>query len=243
MNTGFRYGRADRKRPDANQEKLLETEGPLVLGRESQYQAHTLHQESSMTLRYSECQHTSLPDSDPDGSAAADFERIARTYGDLLLHTAQILVEDAATAEDVVQTSLELAWRHLPALRERAALKAWLIKIVMNQAMSVRRHEVRSQSYLRNAIRVWTSEIAAAAAADANATLEQVWDLRAAICRLPSEQRAMIVLHYYLDMSVPEMTAMLSISPNTIKKRLRTALRRLRQAIGAPPAQQLVKRQ
>ncbi len=234
MNTGLLYGRADRNSLVENQEKRLGTEGPLVLGRESQYQAHWLNQESAIAVAYTECQGTSLPDSARDRSAAVDFERIARTYSDLLLHTARLFVEDSATAEDVVQTSLELAWRHLPTLRERAALKAWLLKIVMNQAMSVRRHEVRSQSYLRDAIRLWTSEIAAAAAADANATLEQLWDLRAAICRLPSEQRAMIVLHYYLDMSVPEMTAMLSISPNTIKKRLRTALRRLRQAIGAP---------
>ena len=165
----------------------------------------------------------------------ADFEQIARTYGDLLLRTARLLVDDEATAEDIVQTSLELAWRNLPTLRDRSSLKAWLVKIVMNQAMTYRRKQARSESYIRDAIRGWMAESAAMDAAEANGTMERIWDLRAAIRLLPLEQRAMIVLHYYLDMSVPEIAQMLNISPNTIKKRLRTALQRLRTILGAEP--------
>ena len=84
----------------------------------------------------------------------SEFEAIARDYGNLLLSTARLLVDDESTAEDVVQSSLELAWRNLASLRDRSAMKAWLVKIVMNQAMSVRRREVRSATYLRKYARM-----------------------------------------------------------------------------------------
>ena len=165
----------------------------------------------------------------------AEFETIARDYGNLLLSTARLLVDDESTAEDVVQSSLELAWRNLATLRDRSAMKAWLVKIVMNQAMSVRRREVRSATYVRNTARAYDAEIASSIAAEVTSTMERLLDLRAAIRLLPIEQRAVIVLHYYLDMSIPEIAAMLEISPNTIKKRLGAALRRLRELLGKDP--------
>jgi RNA polymerase sigma-70 factor, ECF subfamily len=164
-----------------------------------------------------------------------EFETIARDYGNLLLSTARLLVDDESTAEDVVQSSLELAWRNLGTLRDRSAMKAWLVKIVMNQAMSLRRREVRSAAYLRDSARTHDADVAHAIAAEANSTMERLLDLRAAIRVLPIEQRAVVVLHYYLDMSVAEIAAMLEISPNTIKKRLGAALRRLRELLGKDP--------
>jgi len=165
----------------------------------------------------------------------AVFEQITRDYGNLLLRTARLLVDDEQTAEDVVQASLELAWKNLPTLRERGAMKTWLVKIVMNQAMSARRRAVRSATYLRDSMHNYDAVIAAAEADEANASTERLLDLRLAIRALPIEQRAVIVLHYYLDMSVIEIAAMLEISPNTIKKRLGAALRRLRESLGREP--------
>lgn len=164
-----------------------------------------------------------------------EFEVIARMYGKLLLHTARLLVDDEATAEDVVQASLELAWRNLGTLRDRSALKAWLVKIVMNQALTVRRRAARSAEYLRYTARTFETTLANARAAEATSVVENLFDLRSAIRALPIEQRSVIVLHYYLDMSIAEIAAMLEISPNTIKKRLGTALRRLRESLGKEP--------
>jgi RNA polymerase sigma-70 factor (ECF subfamily) len=179
--------------------------------------------------------HIDPTTSDLSLDVVASFETIARTYGNLLLHTARLLVDDEETAEDVVQASLELAWRNLGTLRDRSALRAWLVKIVMNQALSVRRRAARSASYLRATARSFEIAYASAQAAEATAKVETLFDLRAAIRSLPIEQRSVIVLHYYLDMSVAEIAAMMEISPNTIKKRLGAALRRLRMLLGKNP--------
>lgn len=169
----------------------------------------------------------------PDiSSDLSDFERIVAQYGTLLLRTARFLVRDDATAEDVVQSSLELAWRNFATLRDRSALKAWLVKIVINQATSVRRREGVAASYVRQQEQAYVADFASAQAHEATSTQERLWDLRAAIEALPMEQRVVVVLHYYLDMTIAEIATMLETSPNTIKKRLGAALRRLRDILG-----------
>jgi len=50
---------------------------------------------------------------------------------------------------------------------------------------------------------------------------------RAALARLSPEQRAVIVLRYYLDLSEDEMARRLETAPGTIKSRLHAARRRL----------------
>jgi RNA polymerase sigma-70 factor (ECF subfamily) len=57
-------------------------------------------------------------------------------------------------------------------------------------------------------------------------------DLARALDQLKPEQRAAVVLHYYQDLSVEEAAKALGIPVDTMKSRLKTALRRLRQLTG-----------
>ncbi len=58
---------------------------------------------------------------------------------------------------------------------------------------------------------------------------EERLDLARALDRLSSELRAAIVLHYYHDLSVDQTAAALGVPVDTLKSRLKTALRQLRQ--------------
>ena len=58
-------------------------------------------------------------------------------------------------------------------------------------------------------------------------------DLSRALDHLSPEQRAAIVLHYYQDMSVEETARALKTPVDTMKSRLKAALRRLRELTGA----------
>jgi RNA polymerase sigma factor (sigma-70 family) len=64
---------------------------------------------------------------------------------------------------------------------------------------------------------------------------ESAWlegeDLRRAIGRLPFDQRAALLLHFHLDMSVADVGAALGISTSGVKKRINRALKRLRPAL------------
>jgi RNA polymerase sigma factor (sigma-70 family) len=58
-------------------------------------------------------------------------------------------------------------------------------------------------------------------------------DLARALDQLSPELRAAVVLHYYHDLSVEQTAAALGVPIDTLKSRLKTALRQLRQLTGA----------
>jgi RNA polymerase sigma-70 factor (ECF subfamily) len=51
--------------------------------------------------------------------------------------------------------------------------------------------------------------------------------------RLDADQRLVVVLHYYLDLPLPEVAAALGVPLGTAKSRLGRGLTVLRQALGA----------
>jgi RNA polymerase sigma-70 factor (ECF subfamily) len=61
-------------------------------------------------------------------------------------------------------------------------------------------------------------------------------DLRRALGRLPFDQRAAVVLHFHVDMSVADVGAALGISASGVKKRINRALKRLRPALAIEEA-------
>ena len=73
-------------------------------------------------------------------------------------------------------------------------------------------------------------------APDATDALSEVHDrdqLERAFRRLSVEHRAVVVLHYYLDLSIAEIADTLGVSEGTVKSRVHHAMRGLRAAIDA----------
>jgi RNA polymerase sigma-70 factor (ECF subfamily) len=61
-------------------------------------------------------------------------------------------------------------------------------------------------------------------------------DLAHALDKLTTEQRAAVALHYYQDLSVEETARALKVPVDTMKSRLKTTLRRLRELTGGEEA-------
>lgn len=159
------------------------------------------------------------------------FELITEQYGALLLRTAYLLVQDEETAKDIVQDSLLLAWKNLGNLREPTALRAWLLKIVMNQAMSLKRTWARKTALLKEHLFQRSIEESIMSSDFQRGKVEEELDLAAAINRLPLKQRAVLVLVYYHRMTMPEISKLLGVGENTLRKRLQAAIRKVRVAL------------
>jgi len=159
------------------------------------------------------------------------FNDIATQYGSLMLRTARMIVGDQDSAEDVVQDALIQVWHHLPELREAGALRSWLMRIVVNQCISFKRKLARSSAFIRQSLCEQEMDMMARLADDHKGRMERDWDLAEAIKNLPVKQRAVIVLHYYYGMTLPEMARSLNISENTLKKRIQAALATLRRTL------------
>lgn len=161
------------------------------------------------------------------------FDDIFDRYGNLMLRTAYSIVQDRDSAEDIVQNSFLLAWQHLPGLRETGALRPWLMRIVVNQCISLKRRIARSTTFLRQSFSEYEIEQASQIADHAEGRMERKWDLAQAISQLTPKQQMVIRFHYYQGMTLPEISQKFQISENTLKKRLQAALSHLRQSVRA----------
>jgi RNA polymerase sigma-70 factor, ECF subfamily len=159
------------------------------------------------------------------------FAKIVDEYSTLMLRTAIVIVGDRDIAEDIVQDSFIQAWNHLSDLRRAGALRSWLMRIVVNQSISFKRRLARSIAFTRQALLDQETDLIARAADDYKGCMERDWDLARAIESLPIKQRVVIVLHYYNNMTLSEISQSLNTSENTLKKRIQAALNNLRRIL------------
>ncbi len=159
------------------------------------------------------------------------YEEIVQLYTRLAFRTAYLITGSAADAEEAAQDGFVKAYRALGRFRDGAPFRPWLLQIVANEARNrtrtVRRHaalELRLAEGLR-AEDVSPSPAAAVEAAEERASL-----LRS-LNALALEDRRVVALRYFLDLSVAETATVLDLPEGTVKSRLSRALGRLRQRL------------
>lgn len=134
------------------------------------------------------------------------------------------MLQDRTEAEDVVQESAISAWRKLGNLREGAAFGPWFFGIVANRCRTVRRSSWRSV--------IRTGKGPAAKAVSPEDSAIRASDVQRALMALPADQRAAVLLHFYLDLSIQEVAFALGITSSGVKSRINRALKRLRPTLG-----------
>jgi RNA polymerase sigma factor (sigma-70 family) len=149
-------------------------------------------------------------------------------HGRELQAVAYLILRDRSLAEDVAIETLLTAFERAGQIRDDAALRAWLLRIATNKALSIRRSGARVVELTVVPDRTAPGSLADEAA-DRLALL-------AGVAELPIQMRAAVVLRYYADLPVEAVAAALGKSPNTIKAQLQTALDRLRRSLAEPAA-------
>ena len=146
-----------------------------------------------------------------------------------LFSAARMILRDDEVAADVVQEALFRAWRDLRALRDPARFDAWLRRILVRGCYAV----TRSRS--RGVVEITLEPDAerGAAAGDAMAAVADRDQLDRAFGRLSPEQRAIVTLHFYLGLTLPETADALGIPIGTTASRLNRALQAMRAAVDA----------
>ena len=133
---------------------------------------------------------------------------------------ARALVGDRATADDLVQDTLERAWAKLHLYRRGTDLRAWLFTVMHNVHVN-RVRAARPTDPLEDEM----PELAQRAS-QGDALL--VRDLDRAISRLPAEQRAVLLLVTLEEMSYETVARSLEIPIGTVMSRLSRAREKLR---------------
>lgn len=172
------------------------------------------------------------------------LEALVYQYQLQAVRTADIIVRDQEMAKDIVQTAFLRSYERIDQLNEGKPYGPWFFRIVVNDALkavSRRKHvlpidspllEEWQASFLRNN----ETEPGLEEQVETEETRQAIWE---ALSNLDAAQRAVIVLHYYLGLSVEEMCAELSSPIGTVKwrlyaarKRLKTLLKSVRDTVG-----------
>jgi RNA polymerase sigma-70 factor, ECF subfamily len=165
------------------------------------------------------------------------LELLVRTYYLPAVRAAYLIVQDPDLAQDIVQNAFINLPVKISQFDETRAFRPWFLRSIVNSSISAGRKGKR--------------EISLDAADDSNASFEKLiqhtgeWpspedsflraELRTAVWQalqqLQPQERAAIVLRYYLELSENELSTELKRPKSTIKWLLFSARRKLRQLL------------
>ena len=144
-----------------------------------------------------------------------------------LVRLAVLLVDDVASAEDVVQEAFIALHRKSGDLRDPDAAAAYLRTCVVNLSRSVIRRRQVARKHLK------VAEPEATPGADEYAVLnDEHRETLAAVHRLPRRQQEVLILRYWSGLSEREIAATLGISPGSVKSAASRGIASLQSMLG-----------
>ena len=157
------------------------------------------------------------------------FRTVGRHEIDRAYRLAGFILGDAREAEDATQDALARAWRQRSSLRSLDSAQAWFDRILVNVCRDRLR---RRRPHIR-----WAEvdEDMPSLAADPFAALLARDAVLRAMTGLPIDQRIVLILRYWADLSVDAIAERLGIPAGTVKSRLHYALRALRSSLADLP--------
>lgn len=155
-------------------------------------------------------------------SAHERFLDLAETELDRLFRLAGLVLGNRADAEDAVGEALLRGWQAAASLRDPAEFGAWLDRILVN----VCRDRLRRRSKVR--FIVLDVEHDRPSTGDEFRDLAERDEIVRALASLPADERLVVVLHYWADLTLEGVGRRLDWPVGTVKSRLHRALGRIR---------------
>ena len=155
------------------------------------------------------------------------FSHLVEQYKDVLYGTAYLMTGNAAVAEEQLQEAFIAAWRGLRGFQVGRPVKPWLVRILVNRVLSERRRNSPPIAPLYEG----RIEHAAAGAGEPAEEVARRDQVQRALGSLSQEHRQVVMLRYFAELSVSEMSGALGCPQGTVKSRLHRALEQLRQTL------------
>ena len=164
------------------------------------------------------------------------LESLVNRYQVQAVHAAYLILSDESLAEDVVQSSFIKAAERIHQFDQQRPFAPWFFRIVINDALKLAKKTTRNISLdeqleaPKTRLMRWLTD-----PYPQPEQLVEEEELRTlildAIENLPPGQRAVIVMRYYLDMSMPDIATESERPLSTIKWWMRDARKRLQKIL------------
>lgn len=154
-------------------------------------------------------------------------------FGERLYNTAFLMCRNASDAEDLAIRTIERAVSRFDQFDDSRAVFPWLCGILTN----FHRMDLRGKG--RNALD-FTADLPETAderpdPAEILAREADAQAVRQAVEALPDAYRALVVLRYYDDLTVPQIAGMMLMPEGSVKRRLHEAKLIMRKTLCRPP--------
>lgn len=154
------------------------------------------------------------------------LESLIEDYGTELKRVAYLYVKDQALAEDIIQEVFISCYHHLDSFRQESSYRTWLMRITVNKSKDALkrwsfRNFISKAEIEPDVLEQNTPESATVSGMEKKELIQEV-------LKLPIKLREVIILFYYKDLSVEEISTILQLNENTIKTRLFRAREKLK---------------
>ena len=186
---------------------------------------------STMTTESTESSDTDLVARARAGDMSA-FGALVRRYQSSALRLAAAISGSVDDAADIAQEAFVKAHRSLPKLSDPVSVKAWMLRIVANEA----KNNVRGRNRRRRRDETYGSWVVAAPE-DPEAAALDVDDARrlsAALGVLKVDDRQILAYRYFAGLSEIETASAAGVPVGTVKSRTARALAKLRAELEQP---------
>lgn len=159
------------------------------------------------------------------GRDARAFDALVERHRRSALRVATVVLGDRVGADDVVQDATVRAWRSISGLDPARGFRSWYLRAVANTARNERRSRGRRAALT---LRRPASDVAPDDPEAIAITSEERLQVLAALNLLGTDDRLILALRYFEDLSIGEIAHVLGCPDGTVKSRLSRATAKLR---------------
>jgi len=159
-----------------------------------------------------------------DGNVAR-FGDLVNKYAKPIYNLALRMVGDVENAADIAQTTFLKAYENLGKFDLNLKFFSWLYRIAINESLNLLQKQKQTEQLNDELI----SPVAAPDVALHESERSEI--IQQSIMKLTPEQRSVIVLRHFMDLSYTQMSATLGITETKVKSRLFSARQHLRKML------------
>lgn len=157
-----------------------------------------------------------------NGDEDAFYELIQHVYTDLY-RIAFVYIQHEADTVEVLQQAMIRGYEHIHNLQEPKYFKTWMIRIVINCSKTLL--EKRKKVDIVDPFLLQDVKVAVPT------YVEEELDLWQALSTLEEKYKTVLVLRFYQDYTVSEISKITDLPEGTVKTNIRRGLRKLRQLL------------
>ncbi|ALC92630.1 RNA polymerase subunit sigma [Bacillus sp. FJAT-18017] len=154
------------------------------------------------------------------------FKKIMDLYGERLTKLSFNYTKDWNLAEDIVQDVFITCYKEYEDIHKIVFFKAWIFRVTINKCKDYLKSSIFKRVVLNSNLLIFSKSPDLSPEMALLKSNEERF-LSSCVLALPVKYREVIILYYYEELSIEEISEILKINSNTIKTRLKRARMKL----------------